>query len=140
MNINPEVDFTNNSDLILRAEQAAVEKALEAIGIQAETNAKQNITEVGRVDTGRLRNSISHTADKDSAYIGTNVEYAAYNEFGTGIYAENGKGRQDGWKYHDDEGKWHFTRGMKPAHFLKRSVSEHINEYKEITEKILKNG
>ena len=32
--------------------------ALEAVGLQGETNAKMEITAVGAVDTGNLRNSI----------------------------------------------------------------------------------
>ena len=66
------VDFTDNSDEVLAAMQAAIERGLEAIGMNAETYAKQNTP----VDTGRLRNSISHAVDDNAAYIGTNVEYA----------------------------------------------------------------
>lgn len=55
--------------------------ALEEIGLVAEGYAKQYCP----VDTGRLRNSISHAVDEgeDMAIIGTNVEYAAYVELGT---------------------------------------------------------
>jgi HK97 gp10 family phage protein len=35
------------------------------------------------VDTGNLRNSITHTSDGKAAYIGTNVEYGKYVELGT---------------------------------------------------------
>ena len=35
------------------------------------------------VDTGRLRNSISHATVEDGMVIGTNVEYAPYVELGT---------------------------------------------------------
>lgn len=35
------------------------------------------------LDTGRLRNSITHEATPTSVRIGTNVEYAAYHQFGT---------------------------------------------------------
>ena len=58
--------------------RAAVEKGikpgLEAIGLTAETYAKKATP----VDTGRLRNSISHTVDGEAVYIGSNVEYAAF--------------------------------------------------------------
>ena len=60
-----------------------IEIALEAIGQQGEANAKFEITAMGAVDTGNLRNSITHTTDDDAAYVGTNVEYAGYVEFGT---------------------------------------------------------
>lgn len=35
------------------------------------------------LDTGRLRNSITHEANSLSVLVGTNVEYAAFHQFGT---------------------------------------------------------
>lgn len=63
------------------AARNAVERALEAVGLQAEGYAKM----LCPVDTGNLRNSITHTTEPSdrSAYIGTNVEYAPYVEYGT---------------------------------------------------------
>ena len=56
-------------------------RALEAVGLEAEGDAKG----LCPVDTGRLRNSITHTIDGDEkvAIIGTNVEYARYVHEGT---------------------------------------------------------
>lgn len=69
-----EVVITDNSGKVLDALEKQIEVALTAIGLAAETHAKEYCP----VDTGRLRNSISNTHDEDSAYIGTNVEYAAF--------------------------------------------------------------
>lgn len=57
----------------------AAARALERIGLAAERYAKMKCP----VDTGRLRNSITHETDPDTVYIGTNVEYAPYVELGT---------------------------------------------------------
>lgn len=63
--------------------RASIPAALEEIGQVAEGYAKRKCP----VDTGRLRNSITHHVQSgDSggkAEIGTNVEYAAYVELGT---------------------------------------------------------
>lgn len=104
------VDFTDNSDEVLAAMQAAIERGLEAIGINSETYAKQNTP----VDSGRLRNSISHAVDDKAAYIGTNVEYAPYVELG--------------------------ARGRAGAHMLQRAATEHTDEYKQLLEASLKNA
>ena len=69
-----KVDFTDNSEQVLSAMEKAKKRGLEAIGLTAEGHAKK----ITPVDTGRLRNSISHATDKEAAYIGTNVEYAAF--------------------------------------------------------------
>ena len=108
----PDIDikFTDNSRMTLDLFRKACERGLVAIGLTAERHAK-NITPV---DTGRLRNSISHAATEDAAYIGTNVEYAPYVELGTSL--------------------------NKAHHMLKRAASEHSDEYKKLLEDSMKNA
>ena len=69
----------DHTDDVLDDIGGAKARALEKIGLVAEGYAKR----LCPVDTGRLRNSITHTTDDDAAYIGTNVEYAVYVEMGT---------------------------------------------------------
>jgi len=128
----------DNTDKILKELEQQCKAALEACGNQAVLHAKSNITSSGRVDTGALRNSISHQVQDDTCYVGTNQEYAIYNEYGTGIYVENGTGRQSPWAFQDKNGEWHMTHGMKPIHFLKNALAEHVDEYKKIIEQQLK--
>lgn len=61
--------------------RSAIVRGLEKVGLVAEGYAKR----LCPVDTGRLRNSITHTVggDDTAAYIGTNVEYGPHVEFGT---------------------------------------------------------
>lgn len=54
-----------------------------------ETDAKKNCP----VDTGTLRRSITSEIHDKYGEVGTNVEYAPYVEYGTGIFASNGDGR-----------------------------------------------
>lgn len=134
------VRFTDNSAAAIEAMNEAVEAALEAIGQQAVSHAKSNITEAGRVATGALRNSVSHlvATDEKAVYVGTNQEYAVFNELGTGIYLDGGGGRQTPWAYQDANGNWHRTRGMQPIHFLKNAVQGHESEYQSIAEQVIK--
>ena len=130
------VQITDNSAEVLEAMREQAMLGLEAIGQEAEGYAKEETP----VDTGRLRNSIAHKVveDEKAVYIGTNVEYAPYLEYGTGVYADNGQGRKTPWSYQDSNGNWHTTNGMKPRHFLKKAVSEHDNHYRSIMEAALK--
>ena len=134
------IEITDNSAEVLSEKNRLVRAALEAMGNQAVSYAKSNITEASRVDTGALRNSMSHlvAAEEETVYVGTNQEYAIYNEYGTGIYAEGGRGRQTPWRYQDKKGEWHTTRGIPPIHFLKKAVADHLKEYQMIAESILK--
>lgn len=117
---------TDNTDEILRLKNAAVLKVLQVISVKAEANAKKEITrkvydvkqtpeqEKRYKRTGRLRNSITGEYDGNSAQVGTNVEYGPYVELG--------------------------TSKMKERPFIKPAIAEHIDEYKEIFERILKNA
>ncbi len=105
-----DVKITDNSKEILNATDAAIEKALEMIGIKAERYAKLDCP----VDTGLLRNSISHAQEKTTAYIGTNVEYAGKVEFNDHIKHTNGN-----------------------AHFLRNAVTNHNAEYEQTVKRIL---
>lgn len=71
-----DVTITDNSGEFLNALPEQIEQALIAIGLTAESYAK----DICPVDTGRLRNSITHAVDmsESAAYIGTNVEYATF--------------------------------------------------------------
>lgn len=71
---------SNNTDAVLDSLSDGIERALEAIGAQAENYAKINLTENGSVDTGNLRNSVTHVveASEESVYIGSATSYAAY--------------------------------------------------------------
>ena len=105
------VKFTDNSKEVLAAMLEAKARALESCGLVAEGYAKKATP----VDTGNLRNSISHKVTEDAVYIGTNTEYAPYVEFGTGKYYPGG--RPDSWVYQDDKGNWHRTEGAKAQPF-----------------------
>ena len=102
--------YKDNTEEVLSAMEKAIERGLEAIGLTAEGHAKKETP----VDTGRLRNSISHAVEDRAAYIGTNVEYAPYVELG--------------------------ARGRDGKHMLQRAATEHTEEYKRLMEDAMKNA
>lgn len=132
------VEITDNSKEVSAAIKAALLRGLEKCGLVAEGYAKK----LCPVDTGNLRNSITHVVDEQepAAIIGTESEYGAYVELGTGIYAEGGGGRPTPWVYQDAKGKWHMTHGQRAQPFLKPAAADHAAQYREILESELKNG
>lgn len=70
------VDIQDHSEEVSAEIKAALLRGLEKIGLVAEGYAKK----LCPVDTGNLRNSITHVVDEggDAVYIGTNSEYGAY--------------------------------------------------------------
>ena len=133
-----EIDVVDNSALVQEAFHTACLRALERCGMEAEGYAKDLVP----VDTGRLRNGITHAVAENemAAYVGTNVEYGVYQELGTGIYAEGGGGRPTPWVYQDANGNWHWTAGNPAQPFLKPAVADHAQTYRNIIEDELKNG
>ena len=102
--------YKDNTDEVLSALEKAKKRGLEAIGLVAEGHAKK----LTPVDTGRLRNSISHATDGEAAYIGTNVEYGPYVELGSPT--------------------------IKAHHMLQKAATEHTSEYKQLMEDSMKNA
>lgn len=72
-------------------ENLDVSVPLEKACLVVENAAKSKVP----VDTGNLRSSITHEVEGNEGVVGTNVEYAPYVEFGTGLFSSQGDGRQD---------------------------------------------
>ena len=100
----------NNIEQVEKALLRAYKTGLEEIGLVAEGYAKSTCP----VDTGRLRNSVTHLLKGYDCFIGTNVEYAPYVEEG--------------------------TSRMKGKHFLRKAATGHGDTYRAILEKHLRGG
>ena len=106
-----DVKLVSNRAKIENELQAAKARALEIMGGKAESYAKQNCP----VDTGRLRNSITHAQeDEDTEVIGTNVEYAPFVELG--------------------------TRKQNAQPYLRPAAEDHGEEYRRILKNELQKG
>ena len=93
--------------------------------------------------TGALRRSIKSkvelTGNSIEGIVYSPLEYAPYQEFGTGLFAENGNGRKTGWAYEDEKtGEIIFTRGNRPHPFLRPAVNENKDKIINIIKGALK--
>jgi hypothetical protein len=113
------------------------ENAIEAVLLECAAEIASQTARNTRVDTGQLKSSWASNVDKTStgyeATIGSPLENAIWEEFGTGEHALKGNGRKGGWFYEDEEGKGHFTHGKKPSRAfwnaftsLKNKIINHI--------------
>lgn len=85
------------------------------------------------VDTGELRRSItSQLIDDKTGIVGSDLEYAKYVEYGTGIWESHGIGRQDKWTYQDFDGTWHTTIGQPPQPFMEPAFIENKEYIKDL--------
>lgn len=131
-----DFNLEDNSDMVLRELDDRMHIALREVGREAEGIAKKLVNQAGAIDTGRLINSITFATDdhfgahnyndrignsysqdvnrppKGTVYIGTNVKYAKYIEYGHHSYAG--------------------------VHFLKNAAGNYIERYKNIIDRIMK--
>ena len=142
--MSAEVKMTDNTDELLKELEFLEEKALVTVGGEAEGDAKIEIeSSPRRVDTGRLRNSItwatrtehsevdtnlekpnddasaddgvnSSQAGEREVVIGTNVEYAA--------------------KVHEGDAK----EGLDPNRFLRNAIERNTEKYRGIIDDTLR--
>ena len=103
-----EVKVTSHVDEVKDALEHQIALALAKVGFAAEDHVKA----LAPVDTGRLRASITHLVDDRSVTIGTDVEYAKYQEAG--------------------------TSRMKAQPFLRPGILNNLDEYKSIIHNELK--
>lgn len=133
-----KIEITNLGDIIDRLNELSeldIKKGLTESALMVENEAKLNAP----VASGTLRNSITHSVDETEATIGTNLEYAPYVEYGTGLFSSLGNGRTDvPWKYQDASGKWHSTSGQKPQPFLMPAWDATRDDVIEVFEDLIK--
>ena len=138
--MHTKVEVRNNTQTVLSSIDNALSKGLEAVGMKAETYAKKNCAvDTGRLrnsityalsgeithvknykaDRGKDKNKVYSyssvapgVAGEKAVYIGTNVEYAPYVEFG--------------------------TSRQRAQPFLRPAATEHGAEYRQIIEAALK--
>ena len=107
------VKFHDYSVSVKVAMDDSINAVLEECAAEIESQTKRN----SREKTSKTKNSFRHKVVEGEhvAYIGSNEENAIWEEFGTGEHAINGDGRKGGWRYKDDKGNWHYTRGKRPS-------------------------
>ena len=118
----------------IKAFTNAEDKTLNATGFLIRDAARL----LQKPDKGRLRQSIDKAVDNinHSVAIGTNVKYAEFVEFGTGIHNKEGKGRTTPWVYYDVARDAFFTtEGNKPQPFLTPAFENNIDEMRKQAEK-----
>lgn len=110
----------SNKRMVLEELNKACSKGLEMCGGTAESHAKEYCP----VDTGNLRNSITHEAEGDrSMAIGTATSYAPYVELGH---------HQEPGRYVPAIGKRLVREFVPGKPYLRPALENHRGEYEKI--------
>ena len=127
-----------------REMDGAVRSAMSDVSIALHREVVNRVPSPGRYGIGNLKNSLNFRVESSDgviyAVVGTPVEYAIYVEYGTGVYAEGGKGRKTPWMYKNRKGEWIRTVGQKPQPFLRPALDENKDRYKRYIEDKIKSS
>ena len=152
-----DVEFEDYSVRVKQAINDACKQWLEETSGEIEAKAKRN----SLVDSGQLKGSWKANVDeyKGEAVIGSSLENALWNEFGTGNYALEGKGRSTPWYvpvdgytgtkkptyngqviivYGKDGKAFYKTNGKKPQRTLQKSFDSTKKKAQKALENKLK--
>lgn len=129
-------NFESHKDEFIEEMKEKLQLALNAIGMDASSTASSicpvdtgmliasitygtkthcNITHRGSYDGGTVETRIGNVDEDNAVYIGTNVEYAPYQEYGT-------------------------STGIPAKHFLQYGAMAHTSEYQAIIQSYLQGG
>lgn len=94
----------------------ALDDAMIAYLHEAGGELHAQIARNSKVDTGQTKGSYAYKVDegKGEVVVGSSLQNAIWEEFGTGEYALHGDGRKTPWRYKDPQGEWHTTSGKHP--------------------------
>ena len=108
---NSDVEFTDNSVKV----KAELNQTLIAFLREASAEIKTQAERYSPTGSAQLKRSWDTVVDagKLEAIIGNSLEYAIYQELGTGEYALEGKGRKGYWVYVKDSDSGSTTRSTK---------------------------
>lgn len=97
------VEFHDFSAQVIRELDDRAAKFLEEASFELLSETQRNTP----VKTGQLKGSWEKRVDtaKKEATVGSPLEQAIWNEYGTGSHAENGNGRKGWWVYVEGSGK-----------------------------------
>lgn len=111
------VKFEDFSDRVEEALNGAALKWLEESAIAIQSHAVRNAA-VGRVNGGKTKGSWKYVVDKAKleATVGNTEENAIWEEFGTGEYALEGKGRKGGWYVLIGDGEGQISQAVVDAY------------------------
>lgn len=125
--------FESHLDEVTKELKKRQERALEV----ASVFVLGEISLRAPVATGNLKGSYGRKIDMVAliAYMGTNVDYAPYVEYGTGVYAEDGQGRKTPWAFKGDDGEWHFTVGIRPQPHLRPAIADNRDRIRKMMER-----
>lgn len=132
------VEFEDNTMKAIEALADGLSAAMYEAGAELQTQVRRN----SRVDTGVTKGSYDYkvieSTGKAEMQVGSDMENAIWEEYGTGEYALHGDGRKGGWVYRNAKGEFYHTYGKHPRQPLTRAFQKTAPKIKRHLAEIVK--
>ena len=151
------VEFTDNTAKFKATLSEGVIGFLHEVGGEIQAQTQRN----SRVDTGQTKGSYKYMVDEgkdeSTVAVGSDLENAIWEEFGTGEYALHGDGRKGGWYIPEEKlnasakskmkkvigknGKvYYYTKGKTPNQPLTKAFRTMAPKVKQQLVNVIKQG
>ena len=134
------VEFEDNTMKAIEALADGLSAAMYEAGAELQTQVRRN----SRVDTGVTKGSYDYKvrgsvfAGTAEVQVGSDMENAVWEEYGTGEYALHGDGRKGGWVYQNEKGDYYHTYGKTPNQPLTRAFQKTAPKIKRHLAEVVK--
>lgn len=139
--------------------KTAINDAVTAFLYEAGGELQAQIVRNSRTDSGQTKGSYQYKVEEETnaatVYVGSRLQNAIWEEFGTGEYALHGDGRKGGWYIPEEKltakaksrmkkvigknGKvYYYTKGKKPNQPMKKAFDSLREPLKRLLEQRLK--
>lgn len=120
-----DVKLEGLTRIITRLDNMAdLEDTVKKVVTLVESDARERAPKDLGYLKGSIESKVESTPNEIVGTVFTPLEYAPYQEFGTGIYAEAGNGRKTPWAYENRKGETVFTWGNHPQPFMRPALTE----------------
>ena len=109
-----KVEHKSNAKEILSQAQNNKQVCFMKVGLKQGELAAKEVTNLGAVDTGRMRASASFSIGENEVIVGNTAEYAIYVTLG--------------------------TRRMEARPFMQNSINNYLDTYRDIIKEHMKKG
>lgn len=148
---NAVKEIENYQEKLIKCEDKILKKLGEYAKERMQYYLSKTTNHKGKTSTGELSDSIQTEYSKHLARIFTDLFYASYVEYGTGMigarsqhpdladgwhYDSNGHGEK-GWVYQDSQGNYWKTQGEVAHQFVYRTYLDLKRDYVDLAKQVL---
>lgn len=132
------VEFEDNTMKAIEALADGLSAFMYEAGAELKSQVQRNSKSKTGATKGSYEYKVIESTGKAEVQVGSDMENAIWEEYGTGEYALHGDGRKGGWVYRNAKGEFYHTYGKHPRQPLTRAFQKTAPKIKRHLAEIVK--